>query len=254
MEDEQPGGSTRLPWTDRTPVSQDQFHPHEVLWTPEKVERFWDYASAHQAGDFFSEKHARDIASRLISAASPTSVVDIGCGTGPLVAEFVRRGVKATGVDSSPGALDVARQRAPNATFHLGSVASLPITDGTMDSATLIETVEHLDDETMFAALAEVKRVLRTGGMLLVTTPNNETLDESRRQCPDCGAEFHLYQHVRTWTAQSLRVTLQRSGLTPVSIRATRLLENVSGPERIVRRAYYRFRRQAPRLVALARA
>ena len=235
-------------------MTKPRFSPHPVEWDAERVSRFWDYLAERDAGEFFSEKHAQDIASRLIDAAKPRTVVDIGCGTGPLVAELVRRGVTSTGVDSSPGVLEAARKRAPGASFHLGSVAALPLADGSFDAATLIETVEHLDDATLAASLAEARRVLRPGGILLITTPNRERLEESFRQCPDCGAEFHLYQHVRSWTAQSLAATLRAVDLTPVRIQATRPIENVSGPERIVRRAYYRIRRQAPRLIATARA
>lgn len=235
-------------------TSEPTFRPHPVEWTAEKVERFWDYVSLHEAGEFFSEKHSKDIASRLMEAAKPRSVIDIGCGTGPLVAEFVRLGVTATGIDSSPGALEAARRRAPMATFHLGSVVSIPLPDASMDAATLIETVEHLDDDILTGALAEARRVLRPGGSLLITTPNDEQLADSSHQCPDCGAEFHVYQHVRSWTPSSLAAALQSAGLTPVSLKTTRLVENVTGPERLARRAYYRLRRQAPRIVAIARA
>jgi len=210
--------------------------------------------SSHEAGEFFSEKHSYDIADRLVRAAHPRSLVDVGCGTGPLVAEFVRRGLAVTGIDSSSGALEAARRRAPEATFHLGSVGALPLPNEAIDAATLIETVEHLDDRTLLAALTEIKRVLRPGGVVLVTTPNAENLPGSTHQCPDCGAEFHRYQHVRSWTAATLARALTDVGLTPVSVRATRLVENASGVERIARRVYYRLRRQAPRLVAIARA
>lgn len=235
-------------------MNDDKFAPHEVRWTDDRVSRFWDYLSLHDAGEFFSEKHSRDIADRLVKASKPRTVLDIGCGTGPLVAEFTRRGLAATGIDSSPGVLDAARLRAPDGTFHLGSVGAIPLPDDQFDAATLIETIEHLDDATLALALLEARRVLRPGGTLLITTPNDERLEDSKRQCPDCGAEFHIYQHVRSWTPRTLATALRAGGLDPVSIRATRLLENTSGPERIARRLYYRIRRQAPRLVAIARA
>ena len=233
--------------------AEPEFHPHTVEWTPDKVERFWDYVALHQPNEFFSEKHSRDIADRLVSAARPRHIVDIGCGTGPLVSEFTRRGIAATGIDSSPGALDAARRRAPTATFHLGSVVAIPLEAASVDAATLIETVEHLDDETLVAALAEARRVLRPKGSLLITTPNDEHLADSTHQCPDCGAEFHTFQHVRSWTPESLAAALRFAGLEPVSITATRLVENGGSVEQIARRLYYRIRRQRPRLVAIAR-
>ena len=232
-------------------VTKPQFSPHPVDWDSERVSRFWDYLAERDAGEFFSEKHARDIAARLIDAAKPRTVVDIEL-TGPSLPsrpsrrdlDRCRQAAWCAGGGPQPRS---GRDVPPR--IRRGSPA-----DEYVDAATLIETVEHLDDATLAAALAEARRRPRPGGILLVTTPNRERLDESFRQCPDCGAEFHVYQHVRSWTAQSLAATLRAAGLTPVRIQATRPIEDVSGPERIVRRPYYQIRRQAPRLFATASA
>ena len=226
-----------------------EFRPHPVEWTEETVSRFWNYLALHDAGEFFSEKHAQDIAELL---RGHKTAVDIGCGTGPLIDELVRHGIDAIGIDSSPGALEAARQRTPGATFHLGSVTRLPLADGSVDAATLIEVVEHLDDTTLDAAINEAHRVLKSAGLLLITTPNREDLAGSMRQCPECGTEFHIYQHVRRWTATSLRDYLQTRGFR-AEVRGIRFVEAGSAWERFVRRTVYRLRRQEPRLLAMAR-
>lgn len=227
------------------------FDPHPVSWTDDKVSRFWDYLAAHDSGGFFSETVAVDIARRLVRAAQPRTAVDIGCGTGPLVAEFARCGIRATGVDSSPDVLAAARERAPSATFHLGSVTAIPLPDASEDAATLIEVVEHLDDATLDSAIREAHRVVRPGGTLLITTPNAEDLGASTRQCPDCGAEFHVYQHVRRWAAESLRDYLEERGFT-ASVTGTRFVEQGPTWERAMRRVGYTILRQRPSLLAIA--
>lgn len=227
------------------------FRPHSVEWTDEKVTRFWDYLGANHAGEFFSEKHAPDIAERLINAARPASVIDIGCGTGPLVEELVRRGVRASGLDSSPAVLEAARSRTPNASFYLGTVESIPLPDESFDAATLIEVIEHLDDQRLTAAMTEARRILRIGGTLMITTPNAEDLTASSRQCPDCGAEFHTYQHVRSWTSDALTRFLRSSGFA-TAVRGIRFVERAPLMERVIRRAYYTARGQRPRLIAIA--
>lgn len=224
---------------------------HPVEWTAEKVAGFWDYLAAHDAGEFFSDKHAYDIAERLSHTGRPRNVVDIGCGTGQLVAELSRRGVEAVGVDSSPHVLETARRRAPTVAFHMGSVTRIPLPDASCDAATLIEVVEHLDDQTLQEAIREAHRILRPGGTLLITTPNAEDLAASMRKCPDCGAEFHLYQHVRSWTAAALRDYLEANGFT-VRIQRLRFVERAPLPERVLRRIWYGLTRQQPRLLALA--
>jgi hypothetical protein len=46
--------------------------------------------------------------------------------------------------------------------------------------------------------------VLKPNGKLIITTPNNEDLDFSTNFCPDCGCIYHKYQHIRTWSSDSL--------------------------------------------------
>jgi len=54
----------------------------------------------------------------------------------------------------------------------------------------LIEVVEHLKSDILDATLREIHRIMRPGGVLLITTPNNEDLSRSMKFCPDCGAIF----------------------------------------------------------------
>jgi 2-polyprenyl-3-methyl-5-hydroxy-6-metoxy-1,4-benzoquinol methylase len=230
----------------------DAFVPHDVEWTEEKVSRFWDYLGRNHASEFFSEKHRRDLVNRLLRAARPASAVDIGCGTGALVGELARRGVTASGIDSSPDLLEVARLQVPQATFHLGTITQIPLADGTVDAAVLIEVVEHLDDTTLASTLREAIRILKPGGTLMVTTPNSEDLESSLRQCPDCGAQFHIYQHVRRWTPDSLASALVAAGFRNIRVFAFRPVEDGPLWHRVARIAWYRLRRQVPRLGALA--
>ena len=227
-------------------TSEPEFRPHPVEWTPVKVERFWDYVATHQPAEFFSEKHARDIADRLVKASRPRSVVDVGCGTGPLVAEFTRRGIAATGIKHSANALEAAQRRSPRATFHLGSIVAIPMADRSMDAATLIETVEHLDDDILHAALAEARRVLRSGGTLLITTPNDERLADSSRPAPTAAQNSTLTS--TSDHGRRSRWQMRCDGnFQPVSVAATRLVEDCGRIERIPRKSYYRIRRQASR-------
>jgi ubiquinone/menaquinone biosynthesis C-methylase UbiE len=168
-----------------------------------------------------------------------------------------RRGISTIGVDSSTVALQEASSTSgahdPAPEFRLGSVAALPVSTSEADFVTLIEVIEHLDDVALAAALSEARRILDRGGALMITTPNTEDLTASTVQCPDCGAQFHVMQHVRQWTPEGLEDLLLANGFGRVHVRPVRFVENGPLIERLVRSAVYRVRPLRPRLLATAR-
>lgn len=106
----------------------------------------------------------------LLGLIDPTLVVgDLGCGTGQLaetIAPYVKRVIA---VDGSPDMLDAARQRvggAKNVELRQGELEGLPIDAGTLDAA-MLSLVLHYSPAPP-RALAEVARVIRSGGRVLV--------------------------------------------------------------------------------------
>ncbi len=113
-------------------------------------------------------------------------VGDLGCGTGQIsaaVAPFVR---KVIAVDSSPEMLDAARDRlasagpADNVELKRGTLEALPIADATLDAAVAMLVLHHLPEPGQ--ALAEMARVLKPGGRLLVADMLPHDRDSYRQQ------------------------------------------------------------------------
>jgi SAM-dependent methyltransferase len=103
--------------------------------------------------------------------AKPQSVIDLGCGRGFLLRALERRlpGLQCFGVELSDSAIDEARANGITV-FHQSLSTGLPLGDETVDLAVMGEVIEHLFDPD--ACIEEVRRVMRPGGTLIVTTPN----------------------------------------------------------------------------------
>jgi SAM-dependent methyltransferase len=95
--------------------------------------------------------------------------VDAGCGTGRHTAKLVDRGWETVGVDGSPEMLEVARERVPGAELREGDLRELPVEDASADLAVCALALSHLPD---LEAVGELGRILRPGGVLLLSNPH----------------------------------------------------------------------------------
>jgi SAM-dependent methyltransferase len=106
-------------------------------------------------------------------------VLDAACGAGYGSAHLARAARRVVGVDVDPEVIAHARNRYPLDTlaFRVGDVQGLGDADGTYDIVCSFETIEHVDDPER--ALAELARVLRPRGRLIISTPNAEETTHS---------------------------------------------------------------------------
>jgi len=111
------------------------------------------------------------------SIALPRRALDIGCGTGSDAVYLAGRGIETIGVDLSPAALELARERARRSGVSVewiqADVLQLPLPDGCVDLALDRGCLHHLRPEDRSRYAIEVARVLRPGGTLLVREMND---------------------------------------------------------------------------------
>ena len=149
-------------------------------------------------------------------------VLDLGCGDGAFAAALVQAGAAVTGVDVAAEAVRRARVRAPQARVEqVAEGAALPLAEDAFDVVWAGEVLEHVAD--LVGLLAEVRRVLRWGGTLLVTTPNLPRLAVALEALRGAPLERRLdprADHLRFFTARTLEAVLRDAGFADPGVRA----------------------------------
>ena len=120
-------------------------------------------------------------------------VLDLGCGAG-MLALLKRKGLTLTGVDLSPECALAARRNGYDATFST-QLSSLPFAAASFDYVVSLDVLGHIEADDKDAVLAEVKRVLRPGG---VTLHGIECTDHSTQKSYDemTAEELHRFIEV----------------------------------------------------------
>ena len=117
-----------------------------------------------------AEAHNRPLFEAVLDAADVsdgTSLLDVGCGSGLTLVLAARRGAVPSGLDVSPGLLDIARERLPGADLRDGDMASLPFADAAFDAVTGVNAFQFAGDPRR--ALREAARVTRPGGRVVAS-------------------------------------------------------------------------------------
>ncbi|MDZ4715352.1 MAG: class I SAM-dependent methyltransferase [Cytophagales bacterium] len=117
-------------------------------------------------------------------------LLEVGCGEGRGIDLLLPTIGSYCAIDKIPKAIEELRQKYPSSEFVQGHLPPLPFKDSRFDSVVSFQVIEHIQDDMLF--LKEIQRVLRPGGVALITTPNRP-LSLSRNPW-----------HIREYTAPEL--------------------------------------------------
>jgi SAM-dependent methyltransferase len=151
--------------------------------------------------------------------------LEIGCGEGRVLVEALSRGWKPCGIDITDNRIDAARSE--DIDFVKGDLFEASFPNASFDSVYMNSVLEHVVDP--LSLLREVKRVLRTGGILFFGVPNEDCLYNDARQVLFrlCGkgrlsarlCPFKPPYHVGGFTRRSLMRALEKTGFDIVRLR-----------------------------------
>jgi SAM-dependent methyltransferase len=147
----------------------------------------------------------------LLAREADQKILDAGCGPGVNSITLARRGLRVTAVDQDPEKLEtlgaLRRLAAPDLKLERADVCRLPFEDSSFDKVLCSEVLEHIEDDC--GAVSEFARVLRPGGLLVVTVPSEASIVHQYEDA---------FDHVRAgYSSESLQALLTSQGLTVVS-------------------------------------
>jgi ubiquinone/menaquinone biosynthesis C-methylase UbiE len=157
--------------------------------------------SAETEANLINGYYARPAILDLAGDVAGRRILDAGCGSGPIAAALRDRGAIVTGIDSSAKMLELARQRlGASADLHLADLGSpLPFPDGAFDDVIASLVLHYLEDWT--APLAELRRVLKPGGRLIVSVDHPFAITLMHREAGRKADYFATTNLTAEWTA-----------------------------------------------------
>ena len=151
----------------------------------------------------------------------PKLVLDVGCGEGNFAAALAQEGIAVVGVDVAEEPLRRARARHPALDLRIvPAEGPWPLPDASFDVVWAGETIEHVADTAGW--LSQVRRVLRPGGSLLLSTPAHGRLAMLRLALSGRAFDAHFdprADHLRFYTRRTLTRLLGDFGFEDVEVR-----------------------------------
>jgi SAM-dependent methyltransferase len=124
----------------------------------------------------YFQRRKTEIINTTLEVRSDQVVIDIGCGSGVQLKEIERTGYAlAIGIDINMNAIRFARERSlPNTEFIIADAQYLPIKSSSTDKIICAEIIEHI--KSPHYLVNEMARVLKQGGAVVITTPNDRSV------------------------------------------------------------------------------
>ncbi len=142
----------------------------------------------------------------LPAPTSPARVLDVGCGSGVLLARMKSLGWEVQGVEVDPGGVTAARAR--GVAVHQGQLTEAKFPDHHFDAVHSAHVIEHVHDPV--ALLRECFRILKPGGKLVILTPN--TASFGHKHFGSAWLNLDPPRHLILFNQQTLRSAAEQQG------------------------------------------
>ncbi len=177
----------------------------DILWTYHQTDNSVNLKQGYPRQEMILKK-----VNKLIQRGR---ILEIGFGDGYLLNKLARH-YECYGADISKSNVNQMKDRIKNVTFNLIDVdGKLPYEDNFFDGFVASEVLEHMDDEELVICIDEIHRILKPGGIAIITFPAEENLKKNECFCPNCQTKFHKWGHKQRFDKVVVKKIFKRFSL-----------------------------------------
>jgi len=186
----------------------DPYPRHELnlaFQGPEAVQRL---VTEDQKRRGYFQRRLDRLENRLGASNPEARLLEVGCGSGVLLQEAVKRGWRVDALELSAELAAVARQNNPEATITTGNIEFQEPSGTCYDAIISFDVLEHV--HSPMTMIENCRELLKPGGLLMLQTPNTRSL-----RCRIQGAKWDMLdpqQHLNLFSPDALRVLLTTVG------------------------------------------
>ncbi|HEX7018172.1 MAG TPA: class I SAM-dependent methyltransferase [Patescibacteria group bacterium] len=222
----QEGGKTALKWESLRKLLIDKGLYTLALQTYSSQREF---LPDHNSSEFWDEKFSQSEISHpmenwrikfIVSKIQASkTVLNLGVGKGRLEKElFKKKQVKYVGTDITKVQLEKLKKEYPDKKFVATTLTDLNFEDESFEQVLLLEVLEHIKPSETFTVLKEIYRVLKKGGIFIISVPVNEGLENI--------LPFNPNSHMRAYSEELLKFELKSVGFKIKEVARTSAFNN----------------------------
>jgi 2-polyprenyl-3-methyl-5-hydroxy-6-metoxy-1,4-benzoquinol methylase len=136
--------------------------------------KFYDAYNAEYYSERITNKSKKHMMKymKFVRKTAYLKMLDVGCGQGYYVRDAIEEGIDAYGIDISTHAFENALAEVKDR-ITFGSIIEIPFGDEEFDVMTAFDVIEHIQPKDTLNMVKEIRRVLKPGGIIIITTPNS---------------------------------------------------------------------------------
>jgi|GEM_PF-1794344 2-polyprenyl-3-methyl-5-hydroxy-6-metoxy-1,4-benzoquinol methylase len=137
-----------------------------------------------------------EVIKHMLKHSKAKLILDVGCAEGFATSFLSQLSAYVIGIDIDES-IKIAKDKVKDASFIYASITHLPFRYQAFEVVTCLEILEHLQNQAISEGIKEVNRVLKSGGILIISVPYKEEIAFTR--CIHCGKLTPLWGHIQTF-------------------------------------------------------